>query len=516
MPTLQKTKVYLPQIVFGLILCVCLFAIVRINFSGDPNLYQTDMYTDMTYAVRVWETKSLFPDGWVFGNQLYVVATPVLAALFYGVTGDPVLAMGLASTVMCLGVLLSFGWMLRPVLRRREDRLAAVVLLLSLGFLVGDPVYSLKGWQLFYTMCSYYACYLIAAFLAFGCYLRSDKVFALRQWLAFVVACVFAFGTGMQSLRQTAVMICPLLAVEFCHCVLRLIQKERLWNRSLLVVISLTAVNVLGLACARILPISQVEIFGSLGLNGIGEMVGSVVPAVLTALSMLVPAQYTLLLAAVAVAGVLLMGLVVFFLYKEKSVHGGVCLLLFTVSLLVILAIDIATTMAVRDIYYFMLIPMGAVAAALLYSHGGKVFRGLVLLGTVGLFAVNCLTGLLTVPEARDRERYADVADYLTERGITTVYSAWNCAERVSMASDWELEAGFWDTDHAPFASVRYLCDPSVYDRDAKDCAYLFYGEDAGLIAADVARQQGVEFTLLQVFSEENLYVYTVSVNLMQ
>lgn len=516
MSTMKKIKAYIPRVVFVAILCVCLFAIVRINCSGDPDLYQTDMYTDMTYSVRVWETKSLFPDGWVFGNQLYVLATPVLAALFYGLTADPVLAMGLASTVMCFGVLLSFAWMLRPVLSRWEERLAAVVLLLSLGFLVGDPVYSLKGWQLFYTMCSYYACYLIAAFLAFGCYLRSDKPFSLGQWLAFGAACVFAFGTGMQSLRQTAVMICPLLAVELCPCVLRLAGKQSLWHRSLLVVCGLTAANVLGLVCARVLPIAQVEIFGSLGLNSIGEMLASVVPSIITALSMLVPAQYTLLLAVAGVAGVLLLALVGFFLYREKAAHGAVCLLLFTVSPLVILAIDIATTMAVRDIYYFMLIPMGAVAAALLYANGGKLFRGLVLLGTIGLFAVNCLTGLLTVPEARNADRYENVAEYLTDRGITTVYSAWNCAERVAMASDWELDAGFWDTDYAPFVSVRYLCDPSVYDRAAEECAYLFYGEDAGMIAVDAARDRGVEFEMIQAFPEENLYVYTASDNLMR
>ena len=53
---------------------------------------------------------------------------------------------------------------------------------------------------------------------------------------------------------------------------------------------------------------------------------------------------------------------------------------------------------------------MAAVAAVLLYEHGGKLIRGLVLLGTVGLFALNCLTGLLTMPENKNSERYADVA----------------------------------------------------------------------------------------------------------
>ncbi len=497
----------IPLLLWG-ILGVCLLGIFRINLAGDPILYQTDMYTDMMVAVRMWETSSLFPEGWVFGNQLYVLATPVLAAVFYALTSDMMLAMGLASCVMTVLVLLSFAWMLRD----GKKALLGCVLLVSLSFLVGDPVYSMKGWQLFFTMCSYYSCYLIAAFLAFGCYVRSCE----GKPCGLVLACVLAFAMGIQSLRQTAVMICPLLAVEGCRTLYRLVKKEKLWSASLLTVCALTAANVLGLVTAKLLPIAQVEIFGGIGLNGIGELLRSIVPAVQTALSMLVPGQYTLLLWGVAVVGVPLWCLVLYVTVKACDRDGTLYLLLFTVSPLVILAIDILTTMAVRDIYYFMLIPMAAVAAVLLYAHGGKYFRSLVLLGTVGLFGLNCLTGLLTVPENKDSERYADVAASLVERGITTVYSPWNCGEQLALASGGDIAAGFWDRPSEPFQSMQYLCDPDVFDVDAEKCAYVFLDAHHADLAMAEAANRGAELIMLVEYLEDGWYIGVADVNLME
>ena len=516
MTLLKEKKQAWVSAVLWVMLAVYLWAIVRINLSGDPILYQTDMYTDMMYARRVWETKSLFPEGWVFGNQLYVLATPVLAAVLYGLLGDMVLAMGLASTVMTVGVLLSFAWMLRPVLPRREQRLMACLLLVSLSFLVGDPVYSMKGWQLFFTMCSYYACYLISAFLAFGCYLRSCKGAGRKLWGMVAVAAVFAYAMGIQSLRQTAVMICPLLALEGCRSLWRVWKKEGLWTASLRVVLVLTAANVSGLVTAKLLPVAQVEIFGGIGFAGVGEIFGGVISAVMTALSMLVPGQYTLILWGVAVVGVPLWCLVMVILAKQRHESGIVCLLLLTMSPAVILAIDVLTTMAVRDIYYFMLIPMAAVAASLLFACDWKCLRSLVLLGTVGLFALNCLTGLLTVPADSDSHRYENVADYLNDWGITTVYSPWNCAERVALASDGEIVAGFWDQPSVPFASMKYLCDPGVFDAIAEESAYVFLDAHHAQLAAEEAQRRGATFTLLGEFPEDGIWVYVSDVNLME
>ena len=74
----------------ALLVMACYFAVFAvINFKCFARFCEQDMYADTLVAMMMWEQKSLFPLGYVFGNQLYIVATPVLAALFYGLTGSP-------------------------------------------------------------------------------------------------------------------------------------------------------------------------------------------------------------------------------------------------------------------------------------------------------------------------------------------------------------------------------------------------------------------------------------------
>ena len=76
-----KNKKSSPQ-EFALIVGIILFAIliVRTNYSGNA-FYNFDMYSDQLYARLVSEEGTVFPSDWVFGNQYYVIATPVLAGL---------------------------------------------------------------------------------------------------------------------------------------------------------------------------------------------------------------------------------------------------------------------------------------------------------------------------------------------------------------------------------------------------------------------------------------------------
>ena len=166
----RKKEEYFLTVFWILILCIYGIAIAFINFSQNPQLYCTDMYSDMLYAIEVWHQKTIFPDGWVFGNQLYAVATPVLAALMFGITKNPCIAMGIASSIMGVGVIASFGWMLKPIFPKLHERLAVVVAFMTVILLCGNAIHDVNGWQLFFTLCSYYSCYAITVFLAFGCF----------------------------------------------------------------------------------------------------------------------------------------------------------------------------------------------------------------------------------------------------------------------------------------------------------------------------------------------------------
>lgn len=147
-----------------------IYGIVFTNLKGLVHFCDIDMYLDLSVAKLMWEQKTLFPENWIFGNQYYVIATPVLCSLLYGVTGNLTLSMGIASSLMGGLMILAFVWMLIPFIARKRHLIFAAVAFL--GCVVSDSAFYNTFSQLFFTMCSYYSCYMITAFLVWGEYAR--------------------------------------------------------------------------------------------------------------------------------------------------------------------------------------------------------------------------------------------------------------------------------------------------------------------------------------------------------
>ena len=124
-----KNKKSSPQ-EFALIVGIILFAIliVRTNYSGNA-FYNFDMYSDQLYARLVSEEGTVFPSDWVFGNQYYVIATPVLAGLLNTLIHNSFISMATASTLMFLLTLAVFAWSFYPFL----DRLSLLVAMFCLS-----------------------------------------------------------------------------------------------------------------------------------------------------------------------------------------------------------------------------------------------------------------------------------------------------------------------------------------------------------------------------------------------
>ncbi len=249
----------------ALLVMACYFAVFAvINFKCFARFCEQDMYADTLVAMMMWEQKSLFPLGYVFGNQLYVVATPVLSALFYGLTGSPNTAMALATTVMSALIMLSFFWLLRPVVKRGISLACAALMLVACAF--GDKLVNQEMGQLLFVLCSYYACYLITLFVVLGDYTRSVTDPRLRP-LPLVLSLLLCFATGMQSLRQTCIMVLPILAFEGLQLLLGFRAQGRaiLHRRKLplLRALAYAAANLAGLLFVKLFPVHQCTIFDS-------------------------------------------------------------------------------------------------------------------------------------------------------------------------------------------------------------------------------------------------------------
>ena len=287
MPDKKRKTEYILTALIALVILGYLCVYTVIDFHGFARLCTSDMYEDTLAARLMWEQKTLLPKNYLFGNQFYVVATPVLSALFYGLTGSMNRAMAWATLVMSAFLLLSMDWMLRAHDRRPMVRAAA--LLTFLASIFGPyTVFREDGQQLFFAMCSFYACYLICFFVVLGDYARSRESEALRL-PALLLSLFLCFCTGMQSLRQTCVMILPLLAYEGLAALYCLWKKRplypqgkrmRLWRT-----LAYTGANILGLAVIRLLPVKRHEIYSGASIfsgASIGEKFRDVHTALIT------------------------------------------------------------------------------------------------------------------------------------------------------------------------------------------------------------------------------------------
>ena len=201
----NKILIYTVGALFLLYLC----GIVLLNLSGRA-LVSYDIYSDAILAKYMVTDHSLFPEKWIFGNQIYAVATPAVASLLYIVFRDSYLAIAVASCTMTVLCVLSCYWCVKPF-AKTSNIVAGLLVLIGGTFIGYDAHEDWEGLQLFYTMASYYACYIIGIFVTTGCFYRYWSGNSVNKTVL-VLGLLYNFGLGIQSLRETLVLNLPLLA----------------------------------------------------------------------------------------------------------------------------------------------------------------------------------------------------------------------------------------------------------------------------------------------------------------
>ena len=483
-------------IILVLLAYFAVFAIV--NFAGFAYFCNADMYEDTLVARLMWEQKTLFPANYIFGNQYYVIATPVFAALFYGLTGSMNTAMALATTLMSLLIVLSLGWMIKPYIKSRSTQLA-VLLAFAAAVYVPHILEADEG-QLFFVMASYYACYLITFFFLAGDYVRARTDSSLRP-AALAVSLVLAFCTGMQSLRQTCVSILPILAVEFISALRRLLAREKLWPKGrrmpLCRALGYTAANIGGVLLMKLLGVpnqsiySDASVLDGAGLNG---KLWRFIAASRTVSGfecvknhdgffVLMFVFFTALLIAAAVI----------LLRKVKAAPEGIGAYwwLSVMSLLAVIAASFFTTVKLRAIYLFIYYPLLALSAAIVLERAAPKLRRALLIALCVLSAGNLyfsygedLRGALSEEKLASEQ----ICDYAVDNGYELLYGNISyLTPNAAAYSDGKLIAGCWENDTI-FHAIPYLNTRDIYrSTDYSRALFVFYKDEVDAAYSEAA-----------------------------
>lgn len=524
--------------IFSIILTVLLFAFVGmvfyVNLSCNPEFYDGDIYNDINYAKEAWKARSIFPKDWIFGNQTYVVATPVLAALFYGLIGNGFTAMAIASCIMTVLILLTYEWMTRTLFSYNE-RMAGFLFMIGFLLLKAHVATSQQGIQAFFTMASYYACYLINAFIVYGCYVRIRQgKFTAKHIVIAVIGVALSFGTGMQSLRQTAVMALPLVACEILLIIIYSVKDKKFAvSYSTLFSAIVFISNIAGLVAMKFIEINQNSIYGTTALvksfKEFGKKLFYNIEYValtfgLDALELRIRLAVSVLFLVIILIGFILC---VKDFFKNKCTDQGrfVLVMLLTLGCVSVFAAGILTDVVNRALYFFMIYPLLAVCVSYIIIKSEKkrnAFLSIIAVFAAGMIVFRTVGAVGEIKKGKDESSTAhQIANYMLDNGYDTIYSVFGLsgvmdgAENVVVASGDTINlVQYKRVDRSkPMRPVEYLCVKDGYKRwDNSKSLYLLRDYELPY-AEKFAEEFGIEMTEKAQFGE-GLHLYSMSDNL--
>ena len=522
------------SVILTILLLAFLGLVFYVNLSCNPEYYDGDIYNDINYAKEAWKAKSIFPKDWIFGNQTYVVATPVLAALFYGIIGNGFTAMAIASCIMTVLIVLTYDWMTRTLFSYNE-RMAGFLFLIGVLLLKAHVATSQQGIQAFFTMASYYACYLINAFIVYGCYIRLRKgEFSGKHIAMSVIGIALSFGTGMQSLRQTAVMALPLAACEILMIIIYSIRDKKFAISSSTLFSAIVFVsNIAGLIAMKFIEINQNSIYGTTAFvkslkefleKGFFNVEYVVLTFGLDSLELRVRLVVSTVFLLIILIGFILC---VKDFFKNKCIDQGrfALVMLLTLGCVSVFAAGVLTDVVNRALYYFMIYPLLAVCVSYIivkYPGKRKAFFSIIAVFVAGMIAFRTVGAVGEIKNGKDENSTAhQIANYMLDNGYDTIYSVFGLsgimdgAENIIVASGDKIHlVQYKRVDRSkPMKPVEYLCVKDGYKQwDNEKSLYLLREWELPKVR-ELAEKYGVEMTKQAQFGE-GLYLYSMSENL--
>lgn len=518
-----------------IVLCVALsfFAVILcLNFFSFGRYLDSDMYGDMYVSKLMWEQKTFFPENWVFGNQIYILATPNIAAFLYGLTGSLMYSTIIASIVMIAIMLYAFWYCFTACF---DKKTVLIGYMAFFGCFVTTCLPDNEFGQLFFTGTTFYSCYVITLLIALGCYLRALKEDNIKKIIMpLVIASVLSLIMGIQSLRQTLIMALPILVHQVFYLIYYLVKKLKINKSALIVTVSLFISNMAGVFISKIISVPREEIIGGLGFSPLADIKGKIlsVPYYFTSLfgvrsiaSKYLNGQSIGILDILSfLCGLALIAFVIIFViylikkrpFKNTVAANALVVLLFGVlgTVAVFFTVDISR-LAKYLFVFFLLIPASVM---FFYETLGENGKKRLLSFVVPVCVVVLITAYVSplVSTFTDKTDYDRIAEYMQDNNYDIVYTVWNNAGPIAAASDFNVLAGRWDASQV-FKIKTHTNILDIYSEEDNEKACYMFTDDT---LNDAKEYLGKDFSVLHLVKEfhgdgENKYLYTSDKQLM-
>lgn len=183
-----------------------LFLITITNVFHFTYGLDADVASNTVLGELIWESGQILPDSWYVSTETQILCTPNLEALFYGMTRNLALSMGLACSVMTLLVLAAVLYLGKAIGLQRQETLLFGFLCLMLPD--GERVL-----EVLYLYAAYYATHVAVWFWTLAVYLKAVRDENLSPWKLATAMCLSPL-LGVQGARGILVIYGPLFGVE--------------------------------------------------------------------------------------------------------------------------------------------------------------------------------------------------------------------------------------------------------------------------------------------------------------
>lgn len=329
----------------------------------------------------------------------------------------------------------------------------------------------------------------------------------------------------MQSLRQTALMILPLLGVEGVRLLRLWLHRApgSRWNRGTSLRVALySGANLAGQIFIKILAPNCVTMYGELTFNELSQ-IPDCIETCFRALRSITGLKYldsdTPLVGIAAVILVLMTvaALCHCLLQRENRNGSDLLLILFGCSILSVLSVSIVINIYTRSIYIFPWYPLAALAAVVLadrWKPPARAIGAALLLATLmgNLFlSYGSTTESACSDEPLPQQQ---VAQYLMDKGYTRVYGPWMQVSGIAVWTDGQVAAGSWYSSVCQV--IPYITPTDIFsDEDNENACYLAVGTAGEQELLDYAASQNATMTLLERFEGTGYALFASSRQLM-
>lgn len=403
---------------FLVIILIQMGIIFFVNLAHYNYGLNADIASEGILARLIWESGEWVPSTWYVAEETRVFDVANLAALFYGLTANMQLAVGITCCVMTLGIVLS-GYYFVSSLKLdfiQKEIFILLCLILPNNFTI---------LELYYLFACYYSPHIIVLFLTLGMYARILEK-GIKPTCT-ILTLALHFMLGVQGVRGILVIAGPIFAVEIVRAISIWYKKAKYKLEDIKILIWSFLLIVVGFA-GGLLPFAMGENLSRNIRNAPAKFIGKIIPDMIIALGLKAAdgIMEKVILLFFVVVTLIVFGMIVYRTISKKELREWewTYLVLFG-SPVATAVIATFTTVESTGRYYFVFIMAMAMAAAILYNKK-RITSFLMVVFIVGVFVLHLIKVYVPILKSTDLigdSRY-HVVQFLEENGYKRAYSS--------------------------------------------------------------------------------------------